>query len=1008
MAVSDNPSITPLSLPTKLQSTESPATKPRWTARRCNHLLRPLTSRLADLRKAKNEPVHVTGQARTRIHVGPSVTKDGVPSAISPSQVWSTSPRQPKRIKRTYSTREGWAGLQRSVECSDAGESEKEASFQNPGNTSIFGGFLKGNLLDFKASVRYGSSSAGIIRGKRLRDSIYFNKKTFAQDFLPTWYRTKNPQRWKIIDGILRAVIALLTTTSTPEKARKTGSRSLFSTCLKRTYDYIAVEQRLVNEENPDNIIDISTTVYNELEAFGSSEAGGWTPLREVVRAHGIAILGNAVKDGLLDTVVARGLVQLCIHFGAVDEGQHITECLISMLQPIKKPASSHSRLYANPGFGIIANFADMSKRYGFEYRQMTKLLNEGIVPIEWMATTDMNHCLDRLMLSLCDSQENTEDAEQLLRMVLFMSFQVPYKSLPCRIQNIRLCARNIPAISRDQAPFPDKTCNVTLSARSTRLPDQASETEDMNRAVRMTSSELLALLSAINCLQIPASSNAGRLHLPVLRDIILEVRQAFEVHRKDASPNGTPSFVPDVDLICLPLLAATLIYANVREDQMDLDRSSYLKFDVFKHWKPSPEFANTAATFLCSVINHYGQASFNDPFHYMQKVAYGLTRSSTIPYDVPETRELLGRVAATAAIKWTKETNIPKHLTWALDLEFSINGMSMEANRQTPTKSSYHHRFATKKGFKWEDGICEWVAGTPAVPILENALTQEQDQTDAVVDENKQIFGWKKVIPQPTICISSSPLAKLTIQKQQEQMITILSQKKSGIMTNRILSKKAARVPVTPATSPAAFVETEGDETLNDDSDEVSKILDIPKTKAAGQQQQNKILPVASLPKPTSCLVQVSSSSLNVVNGIFKSPEPSLPSFEKLAGSEFYRVEIEKSSRTISRKVPASAKTSPITAKTHYVEVTPPKFSDMVIDTPSKDPLAGHVSRLDMKSSHTEAENTRRRSQRYTSSKRKASPGLSADQQKMELARIKRQKQLIELAESEDELSFA
>lgn len=1010
--MSENPCNSPLTRQSKPRFAENSPVKPTWTTRRCNHLLRSLSSRLNDLRKAQKESIPATEEAGTRLNPRHSITSDTILSTNGKCQDWASSPIPPKKIRRTYSAREAGNGVQRRLVLFEAGAPENEPSLRIPSSSSgtysqsLLGEFVKNIDLDCGTSDKQSSISTTTTTtaAATSRRDIYSNKQAPAQDLLPYCLKVNDPKRGKLIHGIFMALIALLRATSGYEIITPIGSRSLFSTCLRRTSDYIAAEELRLKEEDPKNTDDISTNVYDDLEAIGSSIAGGWAPLGEVVRAHGISMLGTAVKDGLLDTVVARGLARICLHHGAVDEGQQIMECMISTLKAVDKPANVRGSLLASSSLGTLDNFACISRRYGFQYRELTKLFREGILPIEWMATNDMIPCWNRLMLSLTEGKENTQDAEEFLRTALLMSFRVPYKSLPSRMHNIRLRAWNIQCTS---SGFPSTLYKAIQIAKQQQLSDE-DEVEDMDHALRTTSLRLLAILSAINCQNSGSTVDSATAKLRILQDIILEVHQAFRIWQNEHGSGGASSFHPDTDLICLPLLAAGLVSGRIGKDRVNIHGRIRHYFDILKYWKPSSEFSNVAATFLCLVINYCVQVSSIDAFQYLQEFVMCLTQPN-FPNDIPETQSLFRRIATTAAIQWAKGTNIPKHLTWALDLESSINRMTMGADLQTPSRSSVIQRLLTKTkcDFRWEEGICEWVAGTPVISAPKLDLVLEKTKSGCKRDEGVCESVAKSLLISVT---------KPAIHKQQEKINVIWNETKSRLRQSKGVCERVEGIPLVSMAKPDCIAHDKVDATLTNVFEKASAMSVISRAKPIILKQQDKtnafsnsatIVTVPSA-KPAPCLVEVSSNSLKF-NGVSQIAEPPFLSSKKSACARFFRVEVDHSQRKNCKKVHELVKTSSNTTETHPVRIAPPQPSKADTVAPPKNTSGRIAPMLDHHNSHLEPRNTRTRSQKPNPCKRKASPSLCTQQQQQaESARTKRPKQLPEQVESEDELCLS
>ena len=126
--------------------------------------------------------------------------------------------------------------------------------------------------------------------------------------------------------------------------------------------------------------------------------------------------------------------------------------------------------------------------------------------------------------------------------------------------------------------------------------------------------------------------------------------------------------------------------------------------------------------------MNCCEQAGSSEAFHYTQRIINGLTQPSTCQSLEPATRRLSEKIAVTAAVQFSKLSSLPKHLSWALDLEAFFNSKTIGAYGQTPIKPSVQSLTKTKRGFRWEEGICEWVAGTPVIPMPTPIVYKPQD----------------------------------------------------------------------------------------------------------------------------------------------------------------------------------------------------------------------------------------------------------------------------------------
>lgn len=727
---------------------ESPATQRTWTTARCNRLLRPLSSKLALLRKelpqktaeeggTKAEPISSISSSEFPLQV--TSTKEAVREASantdSQSQDLEPSPRPRKRIKRTYSCREVGVNSGNGAVKSRYNQSNTEPSIRFPNSRLVIDqqSRVRELLNEIHIPLNHSNHISSTMKGPK-HNAMRRQHVKFAY-----------PDRWKLIEGIYNGLDALLRATAGVAKPQPTGSRTLFSTCLRKTPDYISAEEIWSKEQDPESTVDVSSAIYNDLEALGVSSAGGWRPLREVVRAHGIALLGAAVKDRVITSGVARGLVKLCIAHSAFDEGQQLVECMISTMRPLEPPTSIRSSLLATSNLAILEYFARISGRYGFQYRELTNLFNSGILPIEWMSTHDMIPCWNRLIGSLADKKDQVRGAATLVRTVLSLSYGVSYSSLSRQIHNVRLRAGDFPRATRDEPFCESKTSKVSHPAK-----DLDSKSEDMTIALHSTSSHLLAIITTLDFLRTSALTlnldQSDSDNPSVLQAIAFETHQALEAEQRDGT-SGETVRLNSYRQMCLPLLAAGVVIAAKDQDTVVLNQDICRHFDLIRSLKPGDDFADTAASFICAIVNCCGQAESSEAFDYTQRIIKGLTQSSICQSLEPETRRLFQKIAVTAAVQFSKLTSLPKHLSWALELESFYNG-------QTPIRPSTQSLTRTKNGFRWEEGICEWVAGTPVIPMPKPIDYKQQDNT---APRSSDIIGVGAHAPSP-----SNPLQRL------------------------------------------------------------------------------------------------------------------------------------------------------------------------------------------------------------------------------------------------------
>ncbi len=656
-----------------------------------------------------------------------NATKDNVvPTSLRVHGLnWDPSPRPRKRVKLTYSSKEP----------THANTSD------TPADSSIPSGFGLGPSLRIAANFvnvdppllpsnlmrKCQSRTKGINRQLEKSSQLGPNnvsvrsRETFRQ-----FAKSAYPECWQLFDGIHSGLEILLKATSKNLTGNGNGARSLLSTCLRKTSEYIAMQERWCRTEDPETAPDISSSIYAELETIAARSVHGSNALQEVVRAHGVDMICSAVIDGLICFPIASRIVKLCLRLEAYDEAETVVECIFAK-KSFPKPTSGDDILFKKE-LSVLDQFAIVTGRFGFLYRKLTTLFANRLLPIEWISSPDMIERWSGVIRCISEKNSDSRDAGVLLRTVIMMSdgdFSTPVDSqVHClRIGDTGERRRHITKVDE------------TGSFRWHKFHGMGEET-------RKSGLRLLAALCALDFAQKLAVGPATGSN-PVLQALALEAHQVLETQKLGGQLVEESAFQADGP--CLVLLGAALNTADAKDE---VGLHGYL--DIFERKNLSDAFPSKAASFLSIVASWRGQALASDGFEFIQDVVEQLLRVSALARCLPPTRELTGVIATTAAIHYASSTSKPRHLSWALDIERRVNGMTVGLTCHTPRRIPNHRLAKAQLGFKWEEGICEWVAGTPGVLKPKPIIYRDID--DTVCDPEST--GMLK----PAVCFDSNP----------------------------------------------------------------------------------------------------------------------------------------------------------------------------------------------------------------------------------------------------------
>jgi hypothetical protein len=635
-----------------------------WTAARCNRLLRSLTSRISVLKKDFS------------LFHPAAVAKHGK-STRSSDEDWTCSR---KRIKRTYSGRGG--RINRACNSvatgSRPGPSAKDTRRLIPGEIVVStpvlhrakGFFLEARLSDSPLAQQ---DTERQDRRKRTRSktgdiAVHFHLSETMQEMR----KNISAGRYTIYEGIFNGLEALLKMT-TPEQPdmKRQGVRPLLAMCLRAIPIYISREEKLLSAQLEEtggksaiNKRDISTEIYDDLEAFGSS-GHGWKHLRDVVRSHGIQVLSDAIRDELLNVEFCGILVSLCIQMSAAKEAELLLSALLSVSR-FPEPKSVFACFdddVATRPLSIFWKFVATGRCFSFQYRQLSSMIFNGILPLSWSATKEFGALWARAIQEFSRASVNSEA-------IMFMNTVLPM------LADADTCHGGLP----------------------------------LQEAVRQTFSSLITTLTAIVILRGDTIMRTTQCKVSPGCDEITTLLQSCLATRRFSNvfnAQGT-----------LMVLANFLIMS--REDENAPSNAHLMDF-LLQHLRHknsdihSTAPSNHIVTFLCSIARCCGRGASNSGFEYLLHLHKLLEKlSENQESDVVRT---VMEIIVDSAFGFALEAPDRKHLDYAASVEVRFHVIKSDIKRDALSDSFLLED--TKPGFRWEEGISEWVTATPVTSTI-------------------------------------------------------------------------------------------------------------------------------------------------------------------------------------------------------------------------------------------------------------------------------------------------
>lgn len=619
-----------------------------WTTARCHRLLRALTSRVAILKKELSLISTTSGASQGSQQNGGKATKPARQRSTYPDDDmdWTKTGPKKNKLKRTYSNRGGRGRGSRVI-----------PNTPRPGRALIPGEILvptpilaraRGELPNEGNFMMENSTREQLQMGRSKDSSIQLSGS------IRSLKQSTTASRYAINEGLHNGLEALLRSTNEQPKTTRKGARSMFAMCLRAVPEYIEEEETssiaYLEETGTKSAIDprdIATEVYDDLEYLGTS-GHGWKHLRVVVRSHGIKVLTDAIRDGLLDVQFCSILVTLCLQNSATEEAEQL---LSSLLASGTYPAPKTLYDQIPRSLLLLRKFAEEAGRYTFQYQQLANLLSSGQLPLGWLASRD------------------------------FRSFW------PGVVQRIS-------SGPMDSGVFAFLEIALPLIAGSDYLGK--GFTEPLLEAIESTFSSLLTTILSILILSmetrnVETEDACGTLET-LLRASLVQFEASYPEEGQSALLLVANLFAEVFGNLDQDLSLAQSILAQLRESLNGSDDSS-------------EEYSNVV-TFICSVARCCGRGSASSGFEHLEVLHSTLEKSFG---DLEESNTFQSLIVD-SAMAFANQTHEPDHINYASSVEKKFRRRNLQPQHQ-PTFSEGGN---ARQGFRWEEGIGEWITATP------------------------------------------------------------------------------------------------------------------------------------------------------------------------------------------------------------------------------------------------------------------------------------------------------
>ena len=176
---------------------------------------------------------------------------------------------------------------------------------------------------------------------------------------------------------------------------------------------------------------------------------------------------------------------------------------------------------------------------------------------------------------------------------------------------------------------------------------------------------------------------------------------------------------------VVLPLLAAGLATMAAYDSTSSSDSPDSLDISALIALAPSPPAIKYAGSFLSTVVRHCVQVTrADDGFSLMQTIFAYLDNAPVQAGQHVNGRSVLHKIKVAAAFSLCDDSCRPDKLEWAMSVNQTLSPAKDATLITTPARIASIHN----DGYRWEEGISEWIKRTPTASKLESVHSPTQD----------------------------------------------------------------------------------------------------------------------------------------------------------------------------------------------------------------------------------------------------------------------------------------
>ncbi|KAK2743647.1 hypothetical protein FQN57_004756 [Myotisia sp. PD_48] len=488
--------------------------------------------------------------------------------------------------------------------------------------------------------------------------------------------------------------------TGSQAQDRDSGAKSLLSIALKTASRYIMTEQERIMEDKEVDATDVADFIFTELERTYAMGDHGWKPLKVLVRSHGIRLMCEMIRRRWISPHLTRQIISQSIKLSAHDAAKSLLSALLSSSSTTSLPSCLQDNLFTS-GVSVsvltLGGYFRKSNNLSILFGELASLLRRNSLPVEWVATDATKQYLGfALQYTLYDNEYFYSSSQFIMAVAL--------------------------AAARSSRSVPSAQIDLRRSKRGTVLAQRADPTEYTNLLFSETLSDtldntitsILSVLCGSHFARSKQNETACEAYL-LLMDLSATVQQRIEQGTSNRTVDNAGYVSARAGAILISdFLVNYLGFHETPNGGLTAGTSAVLvNFGHLARVYPNKKkFIVQLSTLVMNVARCVGRVENDDGFEVIKRFTECF-RSPGLE-DHPIVQLVLSKIAIEVALEFAEFTCLQDHHDWALHIQDQAATYDLGLPDAGKTYSLTPSLSRANKGYRWEDGIGEWVAKSP------------------------------------------------------------------------------------------------------------------------------------------------------------------------------------------------------------------------------------------------------------------------------------------------------